>query len=127
MPKSNLNLLEDADTGNREMPQKGSSGAAHTKNVVIHTSYQGLNTIGTTPVYFVFAPGAVGVKIRVTHATQTIKIGMGADQTEADARALLSISYDISDKFIEEYKGELIKGFSLVGSGVGTTVELVQI
>lgn len=130
--KPGVTLME-TDTGN-EFVWSGSAwyltssgGISRTSGNVRHSSYLGAQTIGTTETPFAFATGTTGVKIRVTHATQTIKIGMGASAAEADTNASLSIAYDINDKFVIEGRGSSVTHFSLLGSGAGTTVDVVQV
>jgi len=92
------------------------------------SSYTGDQTIGASAVPFVFATGAKGVKIKVTHATQSIRIGQGATAAEADANALLAIPMTINDGIQDVVRlGASASHFSLFGSGAGTTCTITQL
>jgi len=92
-----------------------------------HSNYIGSITVGATPISYVFSTGSKGVKIRVTDATQTVKIGMGTSAIEAETNASSSISYGNGDGLILEGRGQLITHFALLGSSAGITIDLVQV
>ena len=95
---------------------------------VKHTFYEGLHTIGTTPVYFVFGPNTTGVRLRVVTVGPRIQIGMGDNQSEADINAPLSMPYFSTDGVTPpEGKGKSTVGFSLVSDTAGTSVYVAQV
>ena len=92
------------------------------------SSYEGDQTIDTTGVAFAFAPGALGIQIKVTHATQTIRVGMGATELEASANSVSAIPIGTANGIVSRgRRNEDILFYHLRGSGVGTDCTVEQI
>lgn len=127
-------VFDENDTGNSftvygdTWKQTKSGGISRTAETApIASSYTGDQSIGATATPFTFATGTTGVRIKVTHATQSIRVGMGASSAEADTNAALSTPYIIGDGIQIEGRGALITHFSLLGSGAATTVNVTQV
>ena len=92
------------------------------------SSYVGDQSIDAIGTAFAFVPGATGIQIKVTHETQTIRVGMGADAGTAEANAALAIAYDINDGIVPKGRRNTdILFYYLLGSGAATTCTVEQI
>ena len=86
---------------------------------------QSIDAIGTA---FAFAPGALGIQIKVTHISQTIRVGMGADAETAEANAALAIPLNINDGVVPKGRRNAdILFYYLIGNGATTTCTVEQI
>ncbi len=126
MPDSNLNLLEDFETGAQDVPQLGKNGVAFTDKSFRPLIYNGDQVASTTVASLPIDPGVSKVLVKVTDAAETVRIGFGPSAVDAEANAAKSIPYAVGDG-VQELGA--IKGtthIAFLGSALSVPFTLLQ-
>lgn len=88
------------------------------------SSYSSVQSIGTTAVAFKYPSGSKGLMFKVKHATQSIQIGEGIDESSAKAKAPNQFAYLNSDGLQKVARRSNVDYFALLGSDVNTDIQI---